>query len=52
MTGRGILYTADAFHAWMAHDIALTPWIPDHTDLISNDLATPSPGRLSTALAT
>ncbi|MFF3699051.1 hypothetical protein [Streptomyces sp. NPDC002221] len=28
LVGNGLLYTAEAFHNWMAHGIALTPWTP------------------------
>ncbi|MEV7856792.1 hypothetical protein ACFVZJ_37265 [Streptomyces sp. NPDC058322] len=33
LTGRGLLYTADVFHDWMAHGTALTEWICGQDDL-------------------
>lgn len=38
LRGNGLLYTAEAFHNWMAHGIELSPWVPPH-DLRQNDTA-------------
>ncbi|MFF3247054.1 hypothetical protein ACFYWY_25740 [Streptomyces sp. NPDC002870] len=37
LLGSGTLYTAEAFHNWMAHSIPLTPWTPDNGEGTPND---------------
>jgi hypothetical protein len=37
LLGSGTLYTAEAFHNWMAHGIPLTPWIPDNSSESTTD---------------
>ncbi|MFI9772469.1 hypothetical protein ACIHJG_37305 [Streptomyces sp. NPDC052415] len=32
LSGSGVLYTAEAFHNWMAHGIPLTPFIHEASD--------------------